>query len=301
MDKSKKIALIGPPNAGKSTLLHTLKKLGFLTFSADDIVRDIWCVDNFGGKKEICGYFGIKDAHFLKNKIHKHLKEVADLKFLESILHQKVKASLNQFITTTRSNPYIICEIPLLFEANLAELFDHIIYVYPPVRRHKAFNMATHSDSCLTLRQIKNNYISFFEGLKTPKYPLRLDENDGNNSPTKDSKRGRTQSVDNHTKTNAFKLTLKKYLKHQQHNWLKINKFEPIPVKQLASSQWQTVIANHGSLRGIDVAGDRTYCLKALYNSKTMQRYNPLARLMLRRQVHQANKIAAASAVIRLH
>ncbi len=129
-----KVGLTGSIGMGKSTIGAMFKDLGIGIWSADDCVHilykknghaNILIQKEFG---EIIDENGDIDRKQLSAIV---IKDKAALKKLENIVHPLVKQNREQFIENSKNNnaPYIILDIPLLFETNSQNEFDKIIVV----------------------------------------------------------------------------------------------------------------------------------------------------------------------------
>ncbi len=134
--KPLKIALTGPPAAGKSTLLKVFHMLGYPTFSADVVVKRLSrpcqkgyhrLVQNFG--KEILAPSGELDRQKIMEKM---LEDQSFKKKLENILHPLVKEELLCWFEKEKDSPALVAEIPLLFQVGWDELFDLVIFLSCP-------------------------------------------------------------------------------------------------------------------------------------------------------------------------
>lgn len=126
----KKIAITGNIASGKSQAGNILKEIGYKVFDTDDIAHNI--LDN---SLEVIEAF--KDYDILENsKIsRKKLGNIVfnnkDLKIkLENIIHPLVKQEINRLFNEYSQENYVFIIIPLLFEANMQDLFDEIILIY---------------------------------------------------------------------------------------------------------------------------------------------------------------------------
>lgn len=129
-----KVGLTGSIGMGKSTIGAMFKDLGIGIWSADDCVHilykknghaNILIQKEFG---EIIDENGDIDRKQLSAIV---IDDKAALKKLENIVHPLVKQNREQFIENSKNNnaPYIILDIPLLFETNSQNEFDKIIVV----------------------------------------------------------------------------------------------------------------------------------------------------------------------------
>lgn len=126
----KKIAITGSVATGKSTVLNILKKMGFSTFSCDEVVKKLYekayiqnkILETLG--KEILGENGKIDKKKILEKI---IEDPLFKKKLEKIFHPLVKKALLNFIKKEEKKEKIIfAEVPLLFEVGWEDLFDEI-------------------------------------------------------------------------------------------------------------------------------------------------------------------------------
>ncbi len=129
-----KVGLTGSIGMGKSTIGSMFKDLGIGIWSADDCVHILYKKNgqaNILIQKEfgkIIDENGDIDRKQLSAIV---IEDKAALKKLENIVHPLVKQNREQFIENSKNNnaPYIILDIPLLFETNSQNEFDKIIVV----------------------------------------------------------------------------------------------------------------------------------------------------------------------------
>ncbi len=131
--KTLRIAITGPPAAGKSTVLKLLKELGVPTFSADEEVHRLsWPCQP--GYHQILKRLG---ARFLKPNgeldrralLKAMLKDPKIKNTLEDIYHPLVKERLFSWFEKHQNEEIIAAEIPLLYQAGWDKFFDKVIFV----------------------------------------------------------------------------------------------------------------------------------------------------------------------------
>ena len=126
--KNNKIAITGGLGTGKSSVLNIFKEFGFKTFNCDEYNSILL---NENSTKELLKT-DFKQA-FVEDSIDK--KILANIiynndnkrKKLNDIMHPLIINKLKELVN---SNEQIICEVPLLYELFLNDLFDCVIVVY---------------------------------------------------------------------------------------------------------------------------------------------------------------------------
>ncbi|MCQ2794990.1 MAG: DNA-formamidopyrimidine glycosylase [Bacilli bacterium] len=116
------LGITGPVSVGKSTALNTLKKLGYLTYSADEVINKFYL--NKKIQAELKKIFNT----YKKEEIRKIVSNNPNkLKKLENILHPLVKKDIQDFINTHKG--YLAIEVPLLFQANFDSMMDETLLI----------------------------------------------------------------------------------------------------------------------------------------------------------------------------
>lgn len=124
------IGLTGDVGAGKSTLSRVLKKMGATVIDADSVARNLWKLSEV--RKTAEKRWG-KD--FFKDKSSVVYSKIANIifnnedeyDFVTKLLHKRTLEELK--ILIDESDGLVIVEIPLLFECDISDWFDGIIYV----------------------------------------------------------------------------------------------------------------------------------------------------------------------------
>lgn len=128
-----KIGLTGGIGSGKSRVRQLFAQLGAATIDADDIARMLVEPGQAGhqGISETFGEQAFDDRKqlrrsWLRQKIFNHEDS---RKKLEAILHPLIFSEIQQRIAKLEK-PYVIVEIPLLFESEQKDTFDRTLLVY---------------------------------------------------------------------------------------------------------------------------------------------------------------------------
>jgi len=126
MSSTKAVAITGGIACGKSLVATYIAKQGHVTYSADRIVGALY--DQKHITDTIAEALGTSEKDALRRLIFKNPKHK---KTLEDMLHPFVISEIQQKILHHQraQTPMVFFEIPLLFEAGLAEIFDAIICV----------------------------------------------------------------------------------------------------------------------------------------------------------------------------
>jgi len=119
------VAITGNIACGKSLALKSFKKLGAYTIDCDAIVNELYKREKI--RQKLKKTFGTCSKRELAKLV---LKDAAARKKLEGIVHPEVIKELNkEIIRARKKHSCIFVEVPLLFEASLASIFDFIIVV----------------------------------------------------------------------------------------------------------------------------------------------------------------------------
>jgi dephospho-CoA kinase len=128
-----KFGLTGNICSGKSTAESILKELNIPLIDADDIVHDLLKNNKLIINKIIKEF---KNFDIITNKIIDRqklgnivFKNPALKQKLENIIHPTVIKKINVFFKKNKNSKLAIASVPLLFEANLENLFDKIILI----------------------------------------------------------------------------------------------------------------------------------------------------------------------------
>ena len=157
-----KIGILGDIGSGKS---FVAKQFGYPVFNADKEVLKLYSKNKdcfFKLKKKLPKFiisFPIKKKH-IKNAI---LKNKANLKKIEKVVHPKVQENLKKFIKINKKKKIIILDIPLLIEKKIKKKNYILIYVD-----------AKKKDIEKNLKKRKNYNKKIYNNLKKLQLPLEI-------------------------------------------------------------------------------------------------------------------------------
>ncbi|MCR5309202.1 MAG: bifunctional DNA-formamidopyrimidine glycosylase/DNA-(apurinic or apyrimidinic site) lyase [Bacilli bacterium] len=128
LGKPLRIALIGKVAAGKSTVLDVFKSYGADIFICDNYISDLYKTKEVASK--IAKLFSLDFKDEVDKKIlRQHLvNNPKDIKKLQSLIYPIVSEKVSYFFKHSKAK-FAVCEAPLLFEANMENMFDEIIAV----------------------------------------------------------------------------------------------------------------------------------------------------------------------------
>ena len=120
-----KVALVGNIASGKSTVEEILQQFGYKVCHK--------LLENNSEIVEAFSSYNILDENqnISREKLGKIVFSNPKLKTkLESILHPQIRKEILKFFEINKSQKIVFVAIPLLFEANMQDLFDKILFVY---------------------------------------------------------------------------------------------------------------------------------------------------------------------------
>ncbi len=141
-----KAALTGSMAAGKSEAARAFARLGVPVFDADAAVHVLYAPGGKAVRPLQARFPGAVDATggVNRRRLARILaRKPRELAALEAIVHPLVEDMRAEFLHAAEKQgaPYVILDIPLLFETNAQDQVDRIILVTAPedVRRARAF------------------------------------------------------------------------------------------------------------------------------------------------------------------
>ncbi|GAB4262136.1 MAG: hypothetical protein Kow00122_18650 [Thermoleophilia bacterium] len=135
------VGLTGSVGAGKSTALAAFADLGARTLSADAVVHALYASPEicavlharFGSA--VVGCDGSVDRKALAQRV---LGDEEALRWLEALVHPRVGHEVRDFLRRSPVGSVVVCEVPLLVEAQMRPLFDIVVTVEAPVELREA-------------------------------------------------------------------------------------------------------------------------------------------------------------------
>ena len=135
------LGLTGSLCSGKTTALRVFQKKGASVFDTDELVHRYFKKKNSVVYKKISENFpeAIEEGGICRLKLRNIVfSDYKKLKKLEEIVHPVVIEELKRWIEKERNKGGVaVAEVPLLFEKNLAGLFDKVILIYAPLEQLK--------------------------------------------------------------------------------------------------------------------------------------------------------------------
>jgi dephospho-CoA kinase len=126
------VGLTGGIAAGKSTTLRLFGDLGARTLSGDELVHGLYeqpavssrVAAHFG--PEVLDQRGTVDRAQLARLVR---GRPGELRWLEELTHPLVADEIGRQVAAAPGGSVVVCEVPLLFEADCKSLFDMIVTV----------------------------------------------------------------------------------------------------------------------------------------------------------------------------
>jgi dephospho-CoA kinase len=130
------IGLTGGLGAGKSTALAALAQLGAATLSTDEVVHELLSGDELRDEvvtrlgDGVASPAGGLDRGAIASRV---FESSDDREWLEGLLWPRVGQRVMEFRTEAEATypppPAVVVEVPLLFEAEMQDVFDHTVAV----------------------------------------------------------------------------------------------------------------------------------------------------------------------------
>jgi dephospho-CoA kinase len=138
------IGITGNIASGKSMALNYLGSKGYMTFNADDVVRELYLDEEVmegvrklfpsgltPGSREFPKTLGSSPRETFARKIADIIyKDEVKRRELEKLIHPLVEEKLMLFASSIKDEEMGFAEVPLLFEAKMEKFFDYTILIY---------------------------------------------------------------------------------------------------------------------------------------------------------------------------
>lgn len=126
-----KFALCGNIASGKSTVQKLLENQGYRVLDTDKVAHELLTVNNSELFLEFKKFDVFENGEFSREKLGKLVFTNKEIKQkLENILHPQIREKIKEYFEQNQNEKYLFVGIPLLFEANMTDLFDKIIFIY---------------------------------------------------------------------------------------------------------------------------------------------------------------------------
>ncbi len=109
------------------------REAGALTLSADEVVHQLYARDEV--RRALAEHFGVEVLAVGGEVDRRRLAEAVrgrrgrSLAWLESLTHPLVAGEIDRFIREAPAGAVVVCEVPLLFEAGMQDLFDMVVTI----------------------------------------------------------------------------------------------------------------------------------------------------------------------------
>lgn len=126
-----RIAITGNIASGKSTVQKFLENKGYKVLDTDEVSHELLTVKNSELFEAFRDYDVFENGEFSRFKVGQLIfsDETAREK-IASIIHPQVAQEIEKFFEANSNEKFLFVGIPLLFESNMQNLFDKIIFVY---------------------------------------------------------------------------------------------------------------------------------------------------------------------------
>ncbi len=163
MSKKLKIAITGGIGSGKSTVAEVFESRGNLVIRADQISKDILSTSP-KVREEVTRFFGHNsfengkpNKQYLAQKVFGNKQ---NLQKLNSILHPPTIEQIKKIMEDElQTSSLVFVEAALIYEAEMEDMFDHVLVVYSPDEQRIKRIMERDGSSEEEIRRRMNNQI----------------------------------------------------------------------------------------------------------------------------------------------
>lgn len=130
-----KVGLTGSIGSGKSTIAGVFRVLGIPVYMSDEEAKKI--LDQPEVVELVVGQFGISlvgpDGLIIRKALAAEVfSDVEKLRWLNSVIHPRVREHFSKWIDNQMNVPYIMQEAAIIYESGFSTFFDKIIVVAAP-------------------------------------------------------------------------------------------------------------------------------------------------------------------------
>ena len=150
-----KVAITGNIASGKSEVQKILEEKGYKVLDTDRVGHDV--LRESRELKILFADYDVFDSsgNFSREKLGALVFSNPDLKLkLENVSHPLIKDYINAFFEEYKSEQIVFVAVPLLFEANMQDMFDKIILVYADdsIRKSRLIKRNNYSNEMAQIR-----------------------------------------------------------------------------------------------------------------------------------------------------
>ncbi len=127
----KKFAVCGNIASGKTTVQKFLESKNYKVLDTDSVAHELLTVKNSKLYEKFKNYDVFFDGEFSREKMGQLIFSDSVLRIeLEKVMHPQIREKISEFFVENSNEDFLFVGIPLLFEANMQDLFDKIIFIY---------------------------------------------------------------------------------------------------------------------------------------------------------------------------
>lgn len=183
MKRPLQIGITGGIGSGKSLVCRIFKTVGVSVYDADSRAKAVMTTDGIL-MSQIKKEFGVLSYHTNGELNREYLAErvfsnAEQLRTMNNLVHPRVKLDYEQWLELHKTEPYILKEAALLFEATSYTMLDKIVLVYAPeeLRIQRVLGRDIHRSE-EQVREIIRNQMSDEEKKKKADYVIVNDESE---------------------------------------------------------------------------------------------------------------------------
>ena len=126
----RKIGITGNIACGKTTVENILKSKSYKVLDTDIVGHEL-LKNNEQVIKSFREYDIMEGSEISREKLGKIVfNDKSKLELLNSILHPQIREKIEEFFRANSKEECVFVSIPLLFEANMQDMFDKIVFIY---------------------------------------------------------------------------------------------------------------------------------------------------------------------------